>query len=252
MRRLALILSICGAMLAQTPDPAKKIEFEVASIRPAKQDGHRSIHDDGELVRVHSFTLKSLVADAYNVDLRQIVGGPNWVDSDSYDITAKIPAEYISGRRSEKRLMMQALLTDRFQLGIHRAPMEISGYALVVAKKGPKMERSTKGGGADSSINTNDGDMRAENVTMKDFANMLSRTLEVGKLVADQTGLNDRFNFELKWDTTNPLAGNADAASSDRPSIFTALQDRLGLKLEPAKIQVEAIVIDHAEKPGEN
>jgi uncharacterized protein (TIGR03435 family) len=252
MQRLALFLSICGGMAAQTPDPAQKIEFEVASIRPAKQDDHHSTHFDGELVRVHNLTLKSLVAQAYNVDLRQILGGPSWVDSDSYDISAKIPAEYVSGRRSQERLMMQSLLADRFHLATHRAPMEISGYALVVAKKGPKMERSTKDGGADSSINANDGDMHAENVTMKDFADILSRTLEVGKLVADHTGLKDRYNFELKWDTTNPLAASADAASSDRPSIFTALQDRLGLKVEPARISVESIVIDHAEKPGEN
>jgi len=251
MRKIVLFLSICGRMAAQTPEPPQKVEFEVASIHPAKEDGDHDSDSDRAWYRTHNLTLKRLIAIAYDVDMRQILGGPNWIDSDAYDIAAKIPTEYASDSREKMPKMIQSLLADRFHLAIHRAPLKLSGYALVLAKKGPKMERSETGK-TGSSTSTQRGHMRAQNVTMEIFAKRLSRNPQVGKLVEDQTGLKDRYNFELEWDVTNPLTAKADTASSDRPSIFTALQDRLGLKLEPAKIQVDAIVVDHAEKPDDN
>jgi len=99
MNRIALSFCMTSLLLAQTPESTKRIEFEVASIRLAVDDGHHGTDSDKVLLRVHNFTLKRLIAGAYQVDMRTISGGPKWVDSDSYDINAKIPAEYSEQRR---------------------------------------------------------------------------------------------------------------------------------------------------------
>jgi len=102
-----------------------------------------------------------------------------------------------------------------------------------------------------SSMNSSNSSLKAQNKTMEAFARYLSRNRDVGKMVVDKTGLSGRFKFELDW-MPDRLVSNPEPSSDDRPSIFTALQERLGLKLESAKIPVSAIVIDRAEKPSGN
>jgi uncharacterized protein (TIGR03435 family) len=244
MKKLALSIAVAVLMPAQTPVREKRAEFEVASIRPAKDDGDHDSETNKGFFRTHNLTLKRLIARAYAVDTRQIFGGPNWMDSDSYDITARIPAEFAQQTREKVPEMIQSLLADRFQLIIHREPREVSGYALVVAKKGPKMERA-KPEETGSHADSNNTHLTAKNVTMEAFANHLSR--DIGKLVVDKTGLTGGFNFELDW-----MPERLESSSDDRASIFTALQEQLGLKLESAKITTPAIVVDHAERPSEN
>jgi uncharacterized protein (TIGR03435 family) len=231
---------------AQTPAPGKKVEFEVASIRRAIDDGNHDSSTNESLYRTHNLSLKRLIAAAYEIDLRQIYGGPNWVDSDSYDITAKFHKD--AALTHEKVLqMLQSLLADRFQLVIHRELRQASGYELVVGKKGTKMEQA-KLDEKSSDIHSNNSHMIAKNVTMESFARNLSRNHDVGELVVDKTGLTGGFNFELDWSPERPDS-KPDASPDDRPSIFTALQEQLGLKLESAKVPVPAIVIDRAAKP---
>ena len=140
--------------------------------------------------------------------------------------------------------MVQSLLADRFQLVIHREPRQISGYLLTVAKNGPKM-KAVKGGETGTNLHSNSGHLIAEHVTMETLARHL--TYDAGKIVADRTGLKGGFNFELDWAPAQPEP-KTDAADS-RPSISTALKEQLGLKLEPARVPIQAIVIDRAEKP---
>ncbi len=244
MKQLAISIAIAALMPAQTPVPEKRAEFEVASIRPAKDDGDHDTNTDKGFFRTHNLTLKRLIARAYAVDTRQILGGPNWMDSDSYDITARIPAEYAQQTREKVPEMIQSLLADRFQLIIHREPREVSGYALVVAKKGPKMERA-KPEETGSHADSNNTHLTAKNVTMEAFANHLSR--DIGRLVVDRTSLTGGFNFELEW-----APEKLESSSDERASIFTALQEQLGLKLESAKVTTLAIVVDRAEKPDSN
>jgi uncharacterized protein (TIGR03435 family) len=244
MKQLAISIAIAALMPAQTPVPEKRAEFEVASIRPAKDDGDHDTNTDKGFFRTHNLTLKRLIARAYAVDTRQIFGGPNWMDSDSYDITARIPAEYAQQTREKVPEMIQSLLADRFQLIIHREPREVSGYALVVAKKGPKMERA-KPEETGSHADSNNTHLTAKNVTMEAFANHLSR--DIGRLVVDRTSLTGGFNFELEW-----APEKLESSSDERASIFTALQEQLGLKLESAKVTTLAIVVDRAEKPDSN
>jgi len=250
MKTIALLIAIATLTPAQTEDSEKKVQFEVASIRPANQDGDHDSSTDKGFFRTHNLTLKQLIARAWEVNIEQIYGGPNWVDSDSYDISARIPEEFAQQRREKVPRMIQSLLADRFQLVIHREPRRISGYALVVAKKGSRMERAKpeeEGSGVDGS----DTHLTAKNVTMEAFAKNLSRVRDVGKVVVDKTGLKGGFDFELDW-IPEGLESRPEPSSEDHPSIFTALQDQLGLKLEFGKVSVLAIVIDSAKKPDGN
>ena len=219
-------------------------EFEVASIRPARQDGNRDSDTYQGRFVTHNLTLRRLIAKAWDVDESEISGGPNWIDSDSFDINAKIPEEYAHWTPDQFRHMLQSLLADRFQLRIHREPREVSALTLIVAKGGPKMTPA-KPGQDDDDISSKDTHLKATNVTMAVFAKRLSLEPDIGKHVVDKTSLTGRYNFDLDW-------APARALSDDRPGIFTALQQQLGLKLESARVSIQAVVIDRAEKPSDN
>jgi uncharacterized protein (TIGR03435 family) len=219
-------------LAAQTPT------FEVASIRVSDQDNKHSSNTTKGLFRTHNVTVRSLIMRAYDVLGEEITGGPDWVGSVGFDINAKIPAEFVEDRKSIP-VMIQGLLAERFGLAIHREPREASGFFLVTAKKGPKMTpaKDTTNG----STNTQNTHMVAKNTTMEDLARFLSRDQE--RIVVDKTGLTGGFDFELEW---------AENPTDDRPSMVTALQEQLGLKLEAAKVPYSAVVIDKAVKPEAN
>ncbi len=246
MKLVVLLLASFTALFLAIPARAPAQEFEVASIRPAVQDGNHDFDSDKGRLTTHNLTLKRLIALAWDVDETEVFGGPNWMDSDSWDVNAKIPAEYGKRTPEKFRHMIQNLLATRFQLTIHREPRRLSGYELVTAKSGSKM--------AIAKADENGSDFRAKNthliatsVTMDAFARHLSRDKDIGKVVVDRTGLTDRFDFVLDW-----AREDTSSSADDRPSIFTALQEQLGLKLEAAKVPVQAIVIDRAEKPADN
>ena len=246
MKKLAFSTALAALTMAQTPDPDKRPAFEVASIRPAQQDGNHDSDIDGGLYRTHNLTLKRLIGSAWGVDAGEIFGGRGWLDSDSYDITARIPAEFVPQAGQKLPQMIQSLLADRFQLVIHREPRQIPGYTLVVAKTGLKMKRAAPDANG-AEIHAQNTHLSAENVTMEAFARHLSRNRDLGKPVLDKTGLTDAFTFVLDWSRER-----SEPSSDDRPSIFTALQEQLGLRLESSRIPILAIVVDRAEKPGDN
>jgi uncharacterized protein (TIGR03435 family) len=236
MKTLGLMLSFTTLIWSQ--------DFEVASIRPAVQDGNRDADVDKGLFRTHNLTLKRLIAMAWDFDDHQVLGGPKWVDSDGWDINAKIPVEFIERKRETVPKMIQGLLADRFHLTIHREQRQVSGYYLTVAKNGPRMA-SAKPEEKGADFSSSGTHLTATNVTMEGFAKRLSRDRDVAKVVIDKTGLTDRFDFELNWT-------RADDTSAEHPLIFTAIEEQLDLKLESAKILIEAIVIDQADKATEN
>jgi uncharacterized protein (TIGR03435 family) len=236
--------------VAQTADAAKKAAFEVAAIRPAKDDGNHSSNTDNSLYRAHNLNLKELIARAYDVDISLVSGGPSWIDSESYDITARIPEEFAHQTRDKLPQMIQSLLAERFQLVVRREPKQVSGYALVLAKKGTKMEPA-KPDEKGSGTSTNNQHLTAHYITMEAFARYLTRNREIAMPVVDKTGLTGAFNFELEW-KPDQLQAKPEASADDRPSIFTALQERLGLELKSAKVPVLTVVIDRAERPQEN
>ncbi len=250
MKNLVLPLLMASVTVAQTPDTGKDPEFEVASIHQAVQDGnHDSDIDQGRFV-THNLTLKRLVAIAYDVDIKQVFGGPDWVDSDSYDINAKIPEAFTHRKSDDVSRMVQRLLAERFRLAVHREPRQFSGYELLATKQGLKMAPA-KPRENGSNLSSNNTHLSASSVTLDQFAKYLSRNRDIDKLVANKTGSTDRFDFELDW-ISAPLNSPVEPASDDRPGIFTALQEQLGLRLEAAKVTAETIVIDRADKPDPN
>lgn len=241
----ALFVLLAAFALGQT-----KLAFEVASIRPAVDDGDHDSDTTHGFYKTHNLTLKRLIGFAYNVDNRLISGGPPWIDSESYDINAKIPEPYDRTRSQDTvPQMLQALLADRFKLVFHREDTEIPGFALVVAKGGAKLQPGDPNDER-SGTNSKHTHMVATNITMGNFVRNLSRNSDIGKLVVDKTGLTGSYSFELNW-APDKVASNPESAD-DRPSIFTALSQQLGLKLESTKIPVQAIIVDRAEKPETN
>jgi uncharacterized protein (TIGR03435 family) len=251
MNRIALgWIAWVSAVAHAQPAPVPVPQFEVASVRPSSPDatknGSGSHSGNGRLVMTNS-TLKRCIMGAYGVGQNEIVGGPDWMDQDQFDIQAK--AEQSTGDETLMK-MLQALLADRFKLVVHRENKTIPAYVLGIAKNGPKMEKSEPG---QSSSGNGRGHLEGRNITMAGLAWRLGRKLD--RPVIDRTGLQGEFNYKLDWTPEDVLAKKAvqrDAALPDLPSIFVAIQQQLGLKLEPQKAPVETLVIDHAEKPTEN
>ena len=198
-------------------------------------------------------TARELISFAYNVRAFQVSGGPGWIDADHYDIVAKPEAK---AGRGQIYPMVQALLGDRFQLNLHRETKELPVYVLVLAKGGPKFKEAKPDG--DRPLNGIQGVGRGELTGLGADMGLFARRLAVvvGRTVVDRTGLTGKYDFKLQWtpDTSqamrSPDEPPADHASG--PSIFSAIQEQLGLRLEASKGPVEILVIDHIEKPSAN
>ncbi|MGA3235734.1 MAG: TIGR03435 family protein [Bryobacteraceae bacterium] len=228
------------AFLTTQPLAAQSATFDAASIKPADPEhiGLQLYSPNPGSFRAMAADIKHLIAFSYNVRDVQISGGPRWADTELFDIEAKAPAPATT---ADLRLMLQSLLVDRFQLKLHREPKEQAVFDLVVARKGPKL---TPVDAAGLGIGLGKTQLNGRGATMSGLAGVLSS--RVGSQVIDKTGLAGFYNFTLAWTPD-------DAATAETgPSIFTALQEQLGLKLEPAKGTVEILVIDSVERPSRN
>jgi uncharacterized protein (TIGR03435 family) len=240
---------VAVAMLCQAQSPA----FEVASVKLNPTGLGRIRRDPGRL-DITGMTLRGLVRWAYDVQDIQISGGPAWFASDCWDIAATAGREVTD---DERKKMLQSLLTERFRMTIRRESKELPVYALVVAKNGSKLKLNTEGKPERIMLNvsgTGFHHMVGESVPLVSLAKVLFR--ETGRIVIDRTGIEGKFDYSLEWvpDAANmPLINGAKPeGSTEGPSIFTAVQEQLGLKLESAKGPVEILVIDRAEKAVEN
>jgi uncharacterized protein (TIGR03435 family) len=246
-----VLVSFCLFAQQATGPPA----FDVASIKPSPDPpgSLAGIFESKGRINAKNVTLKRCVRGAYDVPEPQIMGGPKWVDQDRYYIEAKAAAP--AGDR-ELMLMLQTLLTDRFKLALHRERRAIPGYRLACAFSPPFPRASAPDGG--SVGHSGRGRIDAEGCTMAQLALKLSEVLH--RPVLDATGVAGKFDLKLEWMTddmqakppsADQRAGNAPEAGAG-PSIFAALQEQLGLKLESGKVPAEVLVIDSAEKPSEN
>jgi uncharacterized protein (TIGR03435 family) len=234
--------------------------FEVATIKPSqsRETGGSIKVSPGGMVSLSNFPVIVVIQFAYNVPRRQVSGGPSWLESERFDIVGKPDLEGTPDM-SQVKIMLQKLLADRLHLSLHREEKEFSAYALTVAKGGLKLTEATDNpNGLPAFLGSGGLQGRSiRNATLAQFAGDLQGRL--GRPVVDQTGLGSkRFDFFLKWTpdasamnaapSTPPPVDNADSP----PDIFGAVQQQLGLRLEPTKAQVDVIVIDHVEKPSEN
>ncbi len=255
---VALVLLSISATLAQSPTPAPT--FEVATIKPIDADakaGRYIIMEGTHRFIGKNYTLKLLIAAAYNLNPRAISGGPPWIESDHYDIVAVTPGE-LRPTRDEQMAMLRTLLSDRFSLTFHREPKVFSIYELEVAKGGPKLKPSTAPPTDPAALISTVYPQRmmlpARNASMGEFVSMLQRAL-LDRPVVDKTGLPGKYDFDLEWapDETQ-FGGEVPAVSADAPSppFFSAIQQQLGLRLVATRGPIEALVIDKAERPSAN
>ena len=197
-------------------------------------------------MRCTNVTLKRCIEGAYGVGEDRVVAGPDWLDSDRYQITGQ--ADRPVGD-NDLMAMLQALLAERFKLVLHRESRRGESVVLEVAKGGPKLQLAPDGASA-SWKNMHDH-IEATKITMGGFAGILARSLNLP--VVDGTGLTGAFNFTLRWNPDNADALERDeAAAALESEMSTAIARQLGLKLTPRRIPLEVLVIDHAEKPSEN
>ena len=263
---LSLIVLAGAAIYAQTA-PA----FEVATIRlspPEAQGALLTLPQPGRL-SVTNFTLRMLINQAYGPEMGQgfqITGGPSWIEKDRYVILGQAPA---TTPRAELNTMLKNLLIDRFKLKTHADMKEVDAYALVVARKDGKLGEGLRkwdgtcngkepppaqpnSTGPRCSAFFRPPGMFMRGVPMGVLANMLSAPIaNLGRPVIDRTSLTGEFDFDLAV-TFAPASPNAATSDNAPPSVFVALQEQLGLKLEPTKATVKVLVIDSAEHPTEN
>jgi uncharacterized protein (TIGR03435 family) len=255
-----LIISASG-VLGQSTTPRPKFDsFEVATIKPVDPDakaGRYIIMQGNNRFVEKAYTLKLLIAAAYDLNPRTISGGPGWIESDHYDILAVTPGE-IRPSHDEQMSMLRNLLADRFKLTFHREQKVFSIYELTVAKSGPKLKPSTAAPDDPpaliSTVYPQRIVMPARNATMSDLARLMQRAI-LDRPVVDKTGLSGRYDFDLEWapDETQ-FGGEVPVAPADAPSppLFSAIQQQLGLRLEATRGPVAALVVDKAERPSAN
>ena len=274
---LFVIAIAVAPLLSQT---ALNPSFEIVSVKPSKAGGPRnsSIGVAAGRFVATNVTLKGLVRYAYRsrtTDFmnNQLVGGPAWVDTDHFDVEAKPDGDSRPFPLEQMQLMVRSLLQDRFQLKIHRDTREMPVYNLIVVKSG-KLKSSedqsapVPGAGPQSSnpsdpprgaarmaVGSSGATLAATAIVMAQLASALQ--VQVDRPILEKTGLQGLFDIHLQFapESGSTVGGPTAAAlpsDSSGPSLFTALQEQLGLKLESSRDQVEVIVIDHAEKPSEN
>jgi uncharacterized protein (TIGR03435 family) len=231
---------------------------EVATIKPI-QPGTRLVMlvMQGDHLVVKNLPLKYLMQFAYDMPPRQIAGGPDWMDTEKWDIEAK-PDTPGMPTIAQMRLILQKLLAERFALKVHEEKRKMPAFGLTVGKNGPKMTKT-----ADASESPNFvaplGMLDARSSTMGEFVHFLQSAI-LGQPVVDNTGLTGRWDFTLKWTPdetqfTGPGMKAPPPAADDAngpPPLFTAIQEQLGLRLEPQKVDAPLLVIDSVEHPSPN
>ena len=243
MSRAILLFAVC--VVAACPGLGQSSSaFEVASVRLSApgNTGPSSVGGFGTgRFTATNAPLVALLEIAFHVQQYQISGVPDWAEEETYEITAKAE-DGISLDDDQLRPRLQQLLAERLKLATHREMKDVQGYALVVAKGGPKLKESTSAAATPAFMRP--GRLRLPRVSMDVFAGMLY--FSTIRPVVNKTGLEGSYEIELDY------ARDQDTDSS-LPSIFTALQEQLGLKLEAQKVPVEMLVIDNVEKiPTEN
>ena len=241
----AFVLTIGGIGVASseaqpTAPRAVPQSFDIASVKPNQAGGEsrRAGSSAGGQFNASNVTLRLLISRAYGVAEAQIRGGPGWIDTDTFDIAARANTP-LEMSREELRPCLQELLADRFRLTIHREVKERPVLSLVAAKRGATLTEHAGEGtpGIGASTGSGKAEITGRKATMARLAEYLSG--QVGRPVVDNTGLTGEYDFRVQWTTEDGANG---------PSIFSALEEQLGLKLNAARGPIDTIVVDRAER----
>jgi uncharacterized protein (TIGR03435 family) len=238
----APILNNENALFQADTDGAKSLQYDVISVKQ-HSSGENSM---GSKYRPDGFictnlTLLNLIVNAYGISQDQVSGGPSWLDSIGFDVEAKVADSDVKAFKmlspEQRNDLLKILLADRFKLKVHSGPKRMTMYDMVVAKIGPKLKLSApidpKAAKPRSRITSGAGMFEGERVSMEQMASQLSFALH--STVVDKTGLTGFYDVDLKWRTDDASPSNGDGAAESSPSIFTAVQEQLGLKLNPTK-----------------
>jgi uncharacterized protein (TIGR03435 family) len=265
---LTAILAAASTIQAQTAAP----QLEVATVKPSNPaKEHLGLYwrqPDG--FKREGTTLRGMIGHAYGVPSSVkglVLGGPAWMLSDAFDVQVKVdsatterwsklPQQAVD---EERTAVERELLAERFQLKVHREMREMPAFALTVAKGGSKLqtpvaEKDLQAGVPQNRINIyGHGHWQGHSALLSNLSRSLTGEPEAeGRPIVDKTGLTGQYDFTLRWTPVDPGPGAAPTDPGEWPSLFTALEEQLGLKLIPAKEQIEVIVIDSVEKPSEN
>lgn len=225
------------AAMFRLEDPNNKVDYNRPDARNQNQK-----YPSNRLIAFH-IMLKSLIADAWDIRYQNILNGPAWLDSQHYDLSAKVEGDALLAK-AQMRPMVKSLLEERVHLAVHIENRIVPGYALVIAKGGSRLKSNT---GAPYSGMSNNFRFKFQNSPVEAIAQSIEWALK--QPVVDMTGLAGNYDYELKFapDTAdNPLY-------SGFPTIFTAVEEQLGLKLEPRKVPRDYLIIDHVDRvPTEN
>jgi uncharacterized protein (TIGR03435 family) len=252
------------AAAATQQQATKPLAYEVVSIKPSNPEAHSGMRNLPEGFAWTNTPLFSLLKSAYGVYMdNQFSGLPNWVKDERYDIEAKADAGTAErwkslprgGRSQEEQLMMQSILAERCQLKAREETRELPVYELVIAKGGLKLKEAPPDEPFSARISR--GRMTAHAMKISTIVSQFGGI--DGRMVIDKTGLGDaKYDFDLTW-TPNLFPNDqratdqrATAADDAPPSLYTALEEQLGLKLVPAKSQLKVIIVDHIERPSPN
>jgi uncharacterized protein (TIGR03435 family) len=255
MRAVGFIVLVCQALLGQD-----SLRFEAASVKLRPADSPIEMiggAPSGSRLTLEAMSLSDLVSWSYNVKPWQVAGGPAWASMPKdrtmldggtrrFDINAKAEGE-AEHSLDDFRGMMRSLLAERFHLTVHREMRDTPAYFLVVDKSGPKFKESAPDARGILRMNGG-GKITASGGTMDQLTGWFSNANGVDRPVLNRTGLAGHYDFTLQWSIPR-VDGETDPSA---PSIFTAMTEQLGLKLDPQKAPVEYVVIDSAEMPGEN
>jgi uncharacterized protein (TIGR03435 family) len=292
MRSVLLLVTTTGIAVGgvmnvvplRAQSPPAQPAFEVASVKPNKSGDLRQFiaRQPGGRVSVTNMPLRGLVTFAYLLAPFQLVGGPSWIAGDRFDVVAKLegnPEFPMPGAGPDPiQLALRTLMADRFKLQVHHETREMDIYALVMVKPGvpgqalkpsttdcaAQIKAGPRAGGppppvppsgvVPCSIMGTPGMIRFGGFPISQLTTMLGG--QSGRMVVDRTGLTGNWEFELRFAAEQrgqpPPGANPPPADPDAPSIFTALQEQLGLRLESTKGPVEVLVIDHVEHPTED
>ena len=248
MVRAIALLAAClsGAGYGQSPLGP---QFEVASIKQsaAGSDSSSGIRTGHGRLDANNVTLMRCILGAYGVGPHQVSGGPEWLNSERFQISAK--ADQPINDDAVLMVMLQGLLADRFALVFHRETRIITALVLEVGKNGSKLEKAEGGEASNNTSNKNSAvTIESHYTDMDAFARVLARQTDLP--VVNNTGLNGTFNFKLHWIADN--AKPAEVTAAEGPSLFSAIQEQLGLRLRSEKSPVEILVIESVKKPSEN
>lgn len=234
-----------------------RAQFAVATIHPSRPGEMFSVVVNGRRFSTTGTSPADLISYAWMVHNRQIIGGPEWLESAKFDVVAETDSDNRL-RQSDSRQIVQQLLADRFHLAFHRGLKELPVYVIVAASERPKLTKSAGDANGFGTVGfTMFGEMVVKNATMAEIANFFQRYV-LDRPVLDESGIQGRYDFKLDWtaDESQFHGRGGQMPAPDRtvepPDLFTAIRQQLGLRLVPKKDLAPVLIVDRAEKPGEN